>query len=301
MKALICLFVLIFVLAISGCNDGGTQNPIETPQQQAGQVSLSFSSPPPGIVQVVARITRQGFAPREIQLNISDSTQSATGGFDDVPAGIWHLRVTALNDSGHAQYAGETDVNVIPGQTASITLHLVPTSGGIDIVVTWGNGPSGAFINGSFEIGPWVGTYLPLNPGSTAIQGWIVTRGAIDYVTVWSNHHGTKGIDLNATPSVGGIAQAFATTAGHTYRVRFAFAGNPEGLPLVKTMIVTAAGQSSQFTFDVTGRSFTNMGWQVMTWDFIASSSQTTLEFYNADSISTSYGPAIDDVSVVAL
>ena len=37
-------------------------------------------------------------------------------------------------------------------------------------------------VNGGFEHGPAVGGYLSLDPGSTAIEGWKVTRGQIDYI-----------------------------------------------------------------------------------------------------------------------
>ena len=44
-------------------------------------------------------------------------------------------------------------------------------------------------VNGSFETGTAIpprtltgGGYLPLNPGSAAIDGWTVTQGEIDYV-----------------------------------------------------------------------------------------------------------------------
>lgn len=302
MKSLIALLIPIALLFISGCADTGSDNPIESGSNQiVGQVNLSFSSPPPGITQVVARISRQGHNPREIHLAISDSTPTASGGFGDVPTGVWHLRVDALDDSGHVRFSGETEVQVISGQIAHVTLHLHPTGGGIEIEVTWGNDPNNLLVNGSFEVGPWVGTYLPLEVGSTAIQNWVVTRQQIDYVTVWDSYHGTKSLDLNGTPSTGGIQQTFPTIAGRTYRVRFAFAGNPEGLPVIKTLGVSAANNSAVFTFNTDGKSFDDMGWVITSWEFVAAASQTSLEFYSLDANPTSYGPAVDDVSVVAL
>jgi len=59
--------------------------------------------------------------------------------------------------------------------------------------------------NGSFEIGPDPDPYLPLDPGSTAITGWTVTRDQIDYVAYWVDADGERSLDLNGSPGVGGI------------------------------------------------------------------------------------------------
>lgn len=195
-------------------------------------------------------------------------------------------------------------MNVQAGQTASVNLQLVPTGGGnIQIVVTWGT-PNNLLVNGSFEQGPWLGTYLPLDPGSTAINNWVVTRGQIDLVIYWSSYAGDRSIDLNGSPGRGGIAQTFPTTVGTTYRVVFALAGNPENEPgasTIRHMGVSAAGSSVQYTFDVAGKSIENMGWQLKTWTFTATGSSTTLEFYSLDSPTSWFGPAIDNVSVAPL
>ncbi|MDV2999420.1 MAG: hypothetical protein N5P05_001026 [Chroococcopsis gigantea SAG 12.99] len=102
---------------------------------------------------------------------------------------------------------------------------------------------------------------------------------------------------------MGGIAQTLQTVAGQRYRVSFAMAGNPEsGLP-VKKMGVSAAGQSANFSFDTTGYTVSNMGWQNKTWTFTANSTATNLEFYSLSNepANSSYGATLDNVSVVAL
>jgi len=140
MKSIILVLVTLFA-AVPSCLDRGTDVPPGLNPADLGRVILSFSNPPPGIAQVIAQISRQGHNTRVIQLTISDTTQSATGAFTDVIAGPWHLRVEALDDSGIVRYQGETDVNVIGGQIAHVSLHLVPTTGGIEIEVTWGGVP----------------------------------------------------------------------------------------------------------------------------------------------------------------
>ncbi len=157
---------------------------------------------------------------------------------------------------------------------------------------------SNLLVNGSFEVGPDPGTYLPLNPGSTVITGWTVTRGQVDYVGIWQSFDGSRSIDLDGTPGFGGIAQTFATHAGVTYAVNFAMAGNPHGSPEPKVMAVEAAGQSTSFIFDATGTTYVNMAWEKKNWKFVATGTTTTLEFYSLDNIDGFYGPALDSVSV---
>jgi choice-of-anchor C domain-containing protein len=171
------------------------------------------------------------------------------------------------------------------------------------VTVSWQ--PSNILVNGSFEQGPDLGPsggVLSLNPGDTSITGWTVTQAQIDYVSsqFWQASDGARSLDLDGTPGNGGIQQTIATTPGTTYAVSFDMAGNPGGLPTVKTMAVRAAGQSATFSFDTTGTSFANMGWVTHTWSFVANSTSTTLEFDSADADGGAYGATLDNVSVVS-
>lgn len=167
-------------------------------------------------------------------------------------------------------------------------------------------------VNGSFEQGPAVTTFRHLAAGDTSIPGWVVTGEGVDYVAqgYWVSSDGDRAIDLDgsarsaASPPYarGGIAQAFATQPGMRYRVDFDLAGNPNRPPLVKPLRVSAAGQSTEFTFDATGRNGRNMGWLRSSWTFTAVDETTTLEFLSLTvSPHTGYGAAIDNVSVVAI
>jgi len=149
--------------------------------------------------------------------------------------------------------------------------------------------------NGSFEtatVNP--GSSLQLDAVSTVITGWTVSQGTIDYIgTAWQASEGARSLDLQGLAS-GGIQQTFNTTIGETYRVTFDLAGNP-----IKEMRVSAGGSSADFSFDITGKSNSNMGWLSKSWDFTANSTTTTLEFTglgNSDA-----GAALDNVSVIAL
>lgn len=152
--------------------------------------------------------------------------------------------------------------------------------------------------NGSFEIGPNPGSFLTLGNGSTAIDNWVVTEDNIDYVgTFWQSSDGNRSLDLGGFQA-GAIAQTFNTTVGQNYLVTFDLAGNTEGSPTIKTMRVEAAGQFADFTFDVTGKDGSNMGWTPQSWEFTATDAQTTLEFKGLDD--TNAGPALDNVAVTA-
>ena len=70
----------------------------------------------------------------------------------------------------------------------------------------------------------------------------------------------------------------------------------------MKPMRVSAAGQSMEFAFDITGKTFRKMGSLPKSRTFTARDVATTLEFRSLSvSPQTGFGPAIDNVSVTAL
>ena len=154
--------------------------------------------------------------------------------------------------------------------------------------------------NGSFEtatVNP--GPFLQLNAGSTVITGWTVSQGSIDYIgTYWQASDGGRSLDIHGS-WIGKIEQTFNTTIGATYRVTFDLAGNPNASPIIKDMRVSAGGSSADFSFDITGKSPSNVGWVSKSWDFTANSTTTTLEFIGLGSGTN--GPALDNVSVIAV
>lgn len=156
-----------------------------------------------------------------------------------------------------------------------------------------------AVTNGSFETGVNPGFFLPLSVGNnTSINGWTVSAGQVDYIgNYWAASDGARSLDLtgsNGQP--GAVSQTFATVAGHTYDVTFDLAGNPAGLPTIKTLNVDAGGTPTSYTFDTTGHTLTSMGWEPTTYIFAATSSSTTITFRSLDS--GFYGPALDNVVV---
>ena len=162
-----------------------------------------------------------------------------------------------------------------------------------------GAAQAAAFQNGGFETGTDPGaTFTQLNTPSTAITGWTVSAGSIDYISAgyWQPAEGMRSLDMSGI-AAGSISQTFDTIPGHSYQVTFSLAGNPDGLPTVKNLTVVATGgATSSYTFDITGKTRAAMGWVSKTYAFTANAASTTLSFNSLDA--TSAGPALDNVVV---
>ena len=151
--------------------------------------------------------------------------------------------------------------------------------------------------NGGFEDGQYgSGSYDQGYPGTAAIAGWQVIEKVEWIHTYWFPAEGRRSIDLNAQDA-GAIAQALITEPGRRYRVQFAMAGNPGGYLGPKTLRVSAADTYQDFTFDTTGHSMTDMGWETKTWEFVAQD-ETTLLIFRSLSPGNYAGPALDNVVV---
>ena len=158
-------------------------------------------------------------------------------------------------------------------------------------------------INGSFEetaLTEQEQPFLILEPGSTIIEGWSITRDSMKYVgDNWLAYDGDYSIDMDGNPGFGSIEQTFESVPGLSYRLQFRMAGNPNPdlwPPRVKRLEVRAAGASKEFFFDITGRTPTRMGWIHKRWIFAATEETTTLEFRSLDALGGNGGAAIDNV-----
>jgi choice-of-anchor C domain-containing protein len=155
-------------------------------------------------------------------------------------------------------------------------------------------------VDGSFE-----NPVLPAGSGfqrlfAPATMGaWTVTQGSVDLSAAgfWQNADGNQSLDLDGAFDPGGVAQTFNTVPLLKYRVTYALAGNPASGPIIKTGKVLADGATIQhFSFDITGKNFTNMGYVYKHTYFIATGFSSTLEFRSTTG--SGYGPVIDDVDV---
>jgi choice-of-anchor C domain-containing protein len=127
--------------------------------------------------------------------------------------------------------------------------------------------------------------------------GWTVASGTVDVVTYWENAEGRQSLDLNGTAE-GSVARTLPAQLLTTYKVTFAVAGNPEGLPTVKSGKVTVNGQQvDTFTFSVAGKNIHNMGWVYRSFYFTNLLSTSSVLQFSSTSPSI-WGPVLDDVKV---
>lgn len=162
------------------------------------------------------------------------------------------------------------------------------------------------FADGSFESPATpIGGFTTYSAGQ-GIGPWTVTKGSVDLTggRFWAAAEGDQSVDLNGSQA-GGVAQTFATHPGTKYRVNYSVAGNTAGGPTVKTGRVLVNGVDAQdFSFNITGKTNTDMGYSAQTFEFTATLPQTTLTFDSTTVLAgggaSAYGPVLDGVSVTA-
>ena len=159
-------------------------------------------------------------------------------------------------------------------------------------------------VNGSFETGtnPNVGPgFITLATGSTDIDGWTVTGGSVDYIgSYWTAQEGSRSVDLAGT-SLGTLSQMLTdTVAGQSYLVSFYVSKNPDGGAATRTGTFTAGSQSFNFSYS-TPNDRTNMNWELATYQFLATGTNTNLSFAADASAGCCFGPALDNVSIAAV
>jgi hypothetical protein len=106
-----------------------------------------------------------------------------------------------------------------------------------------------------------------------------------------------QSLDLEGEVGIGAVSRTFSTLPLFTYKVTYKLAGNPSSGPAVKTGEVIAGDNTiQQFSFDITGRSFADMGYVSRTAYFLANNLNTTLTFRSTTN--SGFGPVIDKVRV---
>jgi choice-of-anchor C domain-containing protein len=166
---------------------------------------------------------------------------------------------------------------------SALAVFNPPVNGGFeDLSLTYADGGSG---------------FQQLDAPNTSIDGWTVVAGSIDWIgTYWPAPEGAMSIDMSGV-NAGTLSQTFDTTIGNTYKVSFLLSGNPAGGPPIKTLDVSATGGTPvSYSHDTTGTDLTSMVWAPQTYEFLATSTSTTLSFISTTA--TAHGPAIDDVAV---
>lgn len=165
--------------------------------------------------------------------------------------------------------------------------------------------------NGGFE--DTRGTYssaapfVTLEAGSSAIPGWTVQQGSVDWIgSYWQPSEGSKSLDLAGYYQHGQISSdPFATIIGRSYLVSFDMAGNPDQSYLKQLVTLATADlmlDSYVFSFDQTGNTKSDMGWITNSFEFVAQYETTRIIFGDVTNILTNpreaWGAALDNVSV---
>jgi len=163
--------------------------------------------------------------------------------------------------------------------------------------------------DGSFENQVVGGAFDNIGAGNT-FGGWHVDSGDIDLInSYWTPEDGAQSDDMNGG-GPGAISQTVSgLNIGEHYQLAFWLAGNPTGGPSIKTIDTSLGGNTIlSSSFDVTGKTYANMGWTQYTYDFLASSTSTNLVFTSTTTDACSpitsasaCGPALDDVSIRAV
>jgi hypothetical protein len=81
--------------------------------------------------------------------------------------------------------------------------------------------------------------------------------------------------------------------------VTFSLAGTPG--TGIKKVAVRAAGKKGEFRCDGSKTSRQEMGWVKHAWEFQALADKTTLEIHTLETTDPVQGPALDNVSVMAV
>jgi choice-of-anchor C domain-containing protein len=145
-----------------------------------------------------------------------------------------------------------------------------------------------AIVNFSFEskVVTFQDNFEYYYAGDPAITGWSIIGNSVDLLRTprWVAQNANQCVDLVGV-SAGGIFQDVPTVPGQEYRLTFWLAGNPEfvgstGGPFVKTGKLSWNGSTvANLSFDVTGKTNSNLGWTQYTYDLKATGATTRLQF----------------------
>jgi choice-of-anchor C domain-containing protein len=155
--------------------------------------------------------------------------------------------------------------------------------------------------NGSFESpGTFSGSFQTLGTGSAGLTGWTVVDGNVDLInTLWEHSDGDYSLDMSG--STGGTISTNISdlTVGQEYKISFDMAGNPDGGNVSKSLdVFIGMAGGGTFSFDTTGQSRADMGWETMSFTFVAGATSGTLSFISNES--NAFGPALDNVQIMA-
>ncbi len=138
---LIPIFIFSAFIALS-CNKSNPVGPsLSNKSNTAIKIGFSIKDAPADVASVVGILSRQGYDTLTSQFAISNDTAQCE--FDNIVAGTWHLQVNAYDGTNALKYSGGKDVQVVGGEITAVNLVLNPTTGSINVTVTWGAAAAG--------------------------------------------------------------------------------------------------------------------------------------------------------------
>jgi subtilisin-like proprotein convertase family protein len=160
-------------------------------------------------------------------------------------------------------------------------------------------------INGSFEEPPAAPATATAYPAGAVFGGWQVGWGEIVHVAgpPWVAAQGTSFVDLNGTNGPvlnGAFARDVATVPAQPYLLEFAYAGNPQGSPAVKSLVASwNLGATLLLDFDTTGHAPDSLGWTYTNVTVVGTGNDQV--GFASTVTNTAFGPLVDDVTLTPL
>ncbi len=141
-KILLLLITLIISSLFVGCSKENLVG-VKNSNTNTGRISLKIdkANVPSEVQQITAKLSRLNYDTLKTDINTVDDSLNVLS-FEAIPAGEWHLTVTAANTDGKIIYQGETDVTIIEDETIDVYLtlnHVGSGTGSIKIFVNWEN------------------------------------------------------------------------------------------------------------------------------------------------------------------
>ncbi|KAA3617502.1 MAG: leucine-rich repeat domain-containing protein [Calditrichaeota bacterium] len=137
MKKLYIILAIIFLFHLSCENQSVTPSHDTNLNEGTMEISLDMSNAPPEVFALTGILSNSNGV--EISFDFELSGNSATALVENIPVGDWVLQVNAIDAENTIIYSGSTEVKVSAGVVTTISLHLNPTTGSLQIIVTWGN------------------------------------------------------------------------------------------------------------------------------------------------------------------
>ncbi len=150
------------------------------PNIDAGNISfkINLGMVPSDVSAVGGYLSRSNYDSIFFNFQVTGNTADAI--VENIIHGRWKLTVNAMDSSGVVIYSGSVDVQVDPGIINQVSLQLDPTTGSLEIIVTWG-GPT---VQDSSLI-----AFYPFN-GNANDESGNGFHGTVYGATLVNDHHG---------------------------------------------------------------------------------------------------------------